>query len=65
MKNGIIITLIVLEALTILWASNTVQKDHEQVQKQSQELSNFYYGFCEDVKRSGLGYGENYQRLCL
>lgn len=65
MKNLIIILLILLEIGTIFWAKNAMYQDHKLVQMEVRELNGFYDGFCADVKDSGLGFGENYKRLCL
>lgn len=64
MKNIIIAVLIVTNIAVVAFAFHVERAETAKFSLRVQELDNFYYGFCQEVKDSGLGYGKNYQRLC-
>lgn len=64
----LVVAVIGLAVGTAYLAHREVEEARVEAQEASakriQETDNFYYGFCEDVRQSGLGHGQNYERLC-
>lgn len=60
-----LITFLILTNITMFaYMKYAIAQDHLVVQNEARQMSDFYYGFCQDVKESGLGFGNNYHRLC-